>query len=128
VLEGEYLLTRTAEADEDQLGPGGPDLGDDAGVLLVVGRAEARRRRADDADAGKALAQVGLELLHHLRPAAIEKNRNTLLVGDLAEPQHQGRAIDAVAQAGAMQKVERPAHRLAVGHDHVEAVEAVALR
>ncbi len=89
--------------------------------------AELRRFGPGDLEAGEAFAEAFDERGEHRLAAAVEVDGQALCGGPLEDAQRQVRPVDAVGEAGAVQPVQRPAHRLAVRGDEVEVVEPVAV-
>ena len=67
------LLQRHAEADPDDVGAGGVELGGDRGGLVVVERAERAVADAGDPQAGVAARQLVAQPLERLLAAAVEE-------------------------------------------------------
>ena len=119
------LLQRHAEADPDDVGVRGVELGGDLGGLLLGQLAERRVADAGDLEARVAGRQLVAQALERLRAAAVEEEALAGLGGALAGALHQVGAVDAAREVVAEQ-VHRPHERLAVGDGEVGGEDGLA--
>jgi len=110
----EAFLLRGAEADPEEVGLGGGDLGDQ--VLFLGGRqgAEGRGVGADDADSGESGFESGLEFLRDASVSAVEEVGGTGLLAPGEDRFHEVGSVDA-AHGGMSGQPAEPHHGHAVG-------------
>jgi hypothetical protein len=123
----ELLLPRAAQADQHDPGSAGADARGDLGGLTRLRRSELRRLRPGDRELRELLAQRRGEPLQGRQRRAVQVNGKVLPRRAGQHPQGERRAVDPVGQFRAVQRVERPAHRLPVGDHEIERVEPGAV-
>lgn len=110
----EAFLLRGAQADPEEVGLGGGDLGDQ--ILFLRGRqgAEGRGVGADDADSGEAGFEAGLEFLGDAGVPAVEEVGGAGLLAPGEDGLHEVGSVDA-SHGGMPGEAAQPHHGHAVG-------------
>lgn len=122
------LLAGAAQAHEDDLRPAGPDPTDHPALLLRRDPPEPGRLMAGDPEPWEPPAEVLPQGVEDLGPAPVQVDRRPRPGRPRAKVEGELRAVDPVGKARPVEEVQRPTHRLAVGHDQVEVVEPIPLR
>jgi len=127
VLIGPHLLAWAAQRHKRDPRAAGANAGGNGFGLDGRHLAELTRLAAGNQQLRKARLELGGQCGDGLGPRPVEIDGQAGGRGAFAHAQHQRRPVDAVAQTGAMEQVERPAHGLAVRHHQVQVIEPVAV-
>ena len=122
MLGRKVVLLRATQAEEDNPGPAAVDPLDHLPVLFGQERTERRRLCPRHAQVREKPAEIPSQGLDDRGRAAVEIDGGCLLRGPAADPQHQLRSVDPLAESRPAEHVHRPADRLPVGRDDLEAV------
>src|SRR6266511_3864838 len=127
IFVGEYLLPRTPETYERDLGPGRPDALDDLALLLRRRPAELGGLDPSDDQSWEATATGSDELIKDLWSRAVEVHREAPLSRFPAYHLRDVRSVDTILKLRTIQTVECPANRLPIGSDDVQRVQPVSM-
>ena len=127
VLVHPDLLARAAEPDEQDVRAARGDPRGQVRLLGLAHPAEPGRHLQRDPQARILRLQLAPELRQDGRLVAVEADREPGPRRHVAHVQHQRRSAHAVAHALAIQRVQRPAHRLPIRQHHVQRVQPSAL-